>query len=158
VAAEKEPPTTWGDPAPSYEDVDDSTGATGYAHDGAPDGTGDGAADRGAGYGDASYEATGYEGYETAGTGAPGWEIVAPVAVSENGHRPVSSGGVSATGWPLHARRAPGPSRREHRVLRGIRSGLALTVIALALGVAAAASLGLIVWLIATAIHHAAAN
>jgi hypothetical protein len=33
-----------------------------------------------------------------------------------------------------------------------------LTVIALALGVATAASLGVIIWLIATAIHHAASN
>lgn len=44
------------------------------------------------------------------------------------------------------------------RLLRVIRSSTALVVIALSLGVAVAAGLGGLVWLIAAAIHHAAGN
>jgi hypothetical protein len=45
--------------------------------------------------------------------------------------------------------------RREHRVLRMIRSTTVLVVIALSLGAALAAALGGIIYLIATALHHA---
>jgi hypothetical protein len=45
--------------------------------------------------------------------------------------------------------------RREHRVLRMIRSTTVLVVIALVLGLALAGALGGIVYLIATALHHA---
>jgi hypothetical protein len=43
-------------------------------------------------------------------------------------------------------------------VLRGIRSAVALATIALALAVAFAATMSLLIWAIAAAIHHAAAN
>jgi hypothetical protein len=86
-------------------------------------------------------------------------------SVAENGSDPVTGNGSAAgagqqraPAWPFVPALVPPPTRREHRLLRGVRSGLALTVMALALGVAAAASLGVIVWLIATAIHHAANN
>lgn len=45
--------------------------------------------------------------------------------------------------------------RTEHRILRMIRSTSTLVIIALALGAALAAALGSVVWLIATALHHA---
>lgn len=44
------------------------------------------------------------------------------------------------------------------RLLRVIRSSTALVVIALSLGVAIAAGLAGVLWLIAAAIHHAAGN
>jgi hypothetical protein len=103
-------------------------------------------------------EAAGANRYEGAGPSAGEWEPVAPVMVSGNGSGPVPAGRPAAGPWPLGAGHAILAKRREHRVLRGIRSGVVLTVIALALGVAVAAGLGVIVWLIATAIHHAAAN
>jgi hypothetical protein len=102
------------------------------------------------GAGDTRYEDTGPSDGES--------EPVAPVMVSGNGSGPVTAGHPAAGPWPLGAGHASLAKRREHRVLRGIRSGAVLTVIALALGVAAAAGLGVIVWLIATGIHHAAAN
>ena len=51
----------------------------------------------------------------------------------------------------------PRPTGRR-RLLRVIRSSTALVVIALSLGVAIAAGLAGVVWLIAAAIHHAAGN
>jgi hypothetical protein len=45
--------------------------------------------------------------------------------------------------------------RTEHRVLRAIRSTTGLIIIAGALGLALAASIGAVVWLIASALHHA---
>jgi hypothetical protein len=86
-------------------------------------------------------------------------------SAAENGSGPATGNGSEpgagsqrAPSWPLVPAPVAPPTRREHRLLRGVRSGVALTVMALALGVAAAASLGVIVWLIATAIHHAANN
>jgi hypothetical protein len=78
--------------------------------------------------------------------------------LSPNGARTAGGGHAPSKDWPLGFGHATVTKRREHRILRGVRSGVALAVIALALGVAAAASLGVIVWLIATAIHHAASN
>jgi len=89
------------------------------------------------------------------GPGAKNGSVPGPV--TGNGSVP-GAGPQRAPSWPLVAAPVPAPTRGEHRLLRGIRSGVALTVMALALGVAAAASLGVIVWLIATAIHHAANN
>jgi hypothetical protein len=45
-----------------------------------------------------------------------------------------------------------------HRAWRAARSSVALATIAVSLGVAVAAGLAGLVWLIAAAIHHAAAN
>jgi hypothetical protein len=146
VAFEGEQPSTWGEPAPTYDEVDESAGGGGYVHEG-PVGAADGEGQK-----------TPYQAQADQGTNAPGWGTVAPALVSGNGSRPVPGGIASPPGWPAGVAHAGVARRREHRVLRGIRSGLALTVIALALGVAAAAGLGLIVWLIATAIHHAAAS
>ncbi len=173
MAPEDERPAAWGDPAPVFGDVDQGTrqGADESAPNGDEEGkrasvdqstyrraderpddsteqsTHLGARDPVAGADD-----------EDPGTSPQGWETAAPVLVSENGSPPVERGHVSAPGWPIGAGHARVTRRREHRVLRGIRSGVALTIIALALGVAVAAGLGVIVWLIATAIHHAAAN
>lgn len=49
----------------------------------------------------------------------------------------------------------PQPAGR-HRAVRATLSGLALVVIALALGLLLAAGLGIGVWGIAAALHHAA--
>jgi hypothetical protein len=144
VAPERERPSAWGDPAPVPADAGESTWAA--AEENRPDGT------------EEAPHASIDGGYQDAGGGSHGWEAVAPVLVSDNGSGPVSGGSPAEPGWPLGAGHAATRSPREHRVLRGIRSGVALTFIALALGVAGAAGLGLIVWLIATAIHHAAAN
>jgi hypothetical protein len=46
--------------------------------------------------------------------------------------------------------------RTEHRVLRMVGSTTGLVIIALAIGLAVAASLAAIVWVIASALHHAA--
>jgi hypothetical protein len=78
--------------------------------------------------------------------------------LSSNGSHAGGDGQVSAQAWPVGLRPATVTKGREHRFLRGVRSVVVLTVIALALGVATAASLGVIIWLIATAIHHAASN
>ncbi len=43
----------------------------------------------------------------------------------------------------------------EHRILHMVRSTTTLMIIALALGAALAGTLGSVVWLIATALHHA---
>ena len=43
----------------------------------------------------------------------------------------------------------------EHRVLRMARSTTSLVIIALAIGMALAVTLGGLVWLIASALHHA---
>lgn len=43
----------------------------------------------------------------------------------------------------------------QHRVFRMVRSTTSLIIIAVALGTAMAATLGSVVWLIATALHHA---
>ncbi len=43
----------------------------------------------------------------------------------------------------------------QHRIFRMVRSTTTLVIIALALGTALAAALGSVVWLIATALHHA---
>ncbi len=43
----------------------------------------------------------------------------------------------------------------QHRIYRMVRSTSSLVIIALALGTALAAALGSVVWLIATALHHA---
>ncbi|HET6965713.1 MAG TPA: hypothetical protein VFH58_13135 [Acidimicrobiales bacterium] len=43
----------------------------------------------------------------------------------------------------------------QHRIFRMVRSTSTLVIIALALGTALAAALGSVVWLIATALHHA---
>lgn len=99
------------------------------------------------------------EGPSPWGDPAPAHEDPAPpLPISENGSAPVARHSLLAPGWPLGAGYAVLARRREHRVLRGVRSVVVLTVMALALGVAVAASLGVIVWLIAAAIHHAAAN
>jgi hypothetical protein len=79
-------------------------------------------------------------------------------SLSPNGSRAAGNGQVPARAWPVGVGHAAVTKRREHRILRGLRSGVVLAIIALALGAAAAASLGVIVWLIATAIHHAASN
>ena len=166
----------WGDPAPTYADHDGSGGATtgesvdltaGAAHQGPGDqNSGDGSPrigsprDQNPGDQDPGDQNPGDQNPrdQDPGTVAQGWATVAPVMVSENGSGTATGRRPSEPGWPPGPAHAAVKRRREHRVLRGIRSGVALTVIALALGVAAAAALGLIVWLIATAIHHAAAN
>ncbi len=43
----------------------------------------------------------------------------------------------------------------QHRIVRMVRSTSTLVIIAVALGTALAAVLGSVVWLIATALHHA---
>jgi hypothetical protein len=173
VALDDERPSAWGAPAPSHADADESTGPA--TEESVPEGyeeapqTSDGStAYRRAGEPpDSSPErspqlaaSAAYQdpGYQDPRAGAHGWEAAAPVLVSDDGSGQVNGGGPTGPRWPPVAGHAVAKKRREHRVLRGIRSGVALTVIALALGVAAAAALGLVVWLIATAIHHAAAN
>jgi hypothetical protein len=97
-----------------------------------------------------------------AGPDLAGHETTGPRAASTrrppspNGSRRAGDGRVSVQAWP--GGHGTVTKRRERRLLRGVRSGVVLTVIALALGVATAASLGVIVWLIAAAIHHAASN
>jgi hypothetical protein len=168
VAPDDERPSAWGAPAPSHADADESTGPAtevsvpeGYEE--APQTSDGSTAYRRAGEPpdarpERSTQLTASAAYQDPRAGAHGWEAAAPVLVSENGSAQVNGGGPTGPRWPPVAGPAVAKKRREHRVLRGIRSGVALTVIALALGVAAAAALGLVVWLIATAIHHAAAN
>jgi hypothetical protein len=50
------------------------------------------------------------------------------------------------------------PPGRVRSVLRKVRATAGLAVIAVGLGFAVACSLGAIVWLVATAIHHAASS
>ena len=52
----------------------------------------------------------------------------------------------------------PGRLSGRRRLFRVVRSSTALVVIALSLGVAVAAALAGMVWLLAAAIHHAAGN
>ena len=87
-----------------------------------------------------------------------GSEPTSSLPPSPNGSRAARDGQAPPPGWPVGFGQATVTKRRERRLLRGVRSGVVLTLIALALGVATAASLGVIVWLIATAIHHAASN
>jgi len=68
------------------------------------------------------------------------------------------SGRVELAPWSWSVAPVANQVRSDHRVLRGIRSALALATIALALAVAAAAAASLLIWAIAAAIHHAAAN
>ncbi len=79
---------------------------------------------------------------------------------STNGSTTNGSGRVELAGWNWSPE--PGYSAGQaggaHRVLRGLRSALALATIALALAVAVAATASLLIWAIAAAIHHAAAN
>ncbi len=44
---------------------------------------------------------------------------------------------------------------KQHPIFRMVRSTTSLVIIALALGTALAAALGSVVWVIATALHHA---
>ncbi len=150
----------WGDPAPVYESgVPSPDESAGPNRDENPDPMGDVNAAL-AGYNNADlsgYENTGSTGDVTAHeiTGASMTSTRQPL--SPNGSRAAGDGRAFAQAWPLGGGHAT-VTKREHRILRGVRSGLVLAVIALALGVATAASLGVIVWLIATAIHHAASN
>jgi hypothetical protein len=57
-------------------------------------------------------------------------------------------------GTPAVNRRRP--ETNFHRVFRVSRATIGLIVIALGLGLALAAGLGALVWVIATAVHHAA--
>jgi hypothetical protein len=177
VTPERERPSAWGDPAPVYESgpephlsespPPDTDGNCGRSPHESPDPTGDGnanpsgsptedkTADLGTGYEDGGRSGE-VSAHELAG------ESIEGVTAT---HTPLSPNGSGAAGglrfsqsWPLGSGHASVTKRREHRILRGVRSVVVLAVIALALGVATAASLGLIVWLIATAIHHAASN
>jgi len=65
---------------------------------------------------------------------------------------------LAAWNWSPEPGYVDGRPRSGRRVLRGLRSALALATIALALGVAAAATVSVLIWAIAAAIHHAAAN
>lgn len=78
----------------------------------------------------------------------------APAPGHEVAYRPRPGMWASGTAR-VEPRARPSGGRR---LLRVIRSSTALLVIALSLGVAVAAGLGGLVWLIAAAIHHAAGN
>jgi hypothetical protein len=131
VAAESERRSPWGEPAPASE-ADEPAETPSVVASGQPI---PGAEDR--------------SGFVAGNGSGP------PVTGNGSGS---GAGPQQAPSWPLGPAHKASPTRREHRLLRGIRSGVALAVMALALGVAVAASLGVIVWLIATAIHHAANN
>jgi hypothetical protein len=161
VTPERERPSAWGDPAPVYESgpephfsespPPDTDGNCARSPHESPDPTGDGNANP-SGYPTEDKTADLGTGYEDGGRSG---EVSAHKFAGE------SIEGVTATHTPLSPLgygHAGVTKRREHRILRGVRSVVVLAVIALALGVATAASLGLIVWLIATAIHHAASN
>jgi hypothetical protein len=180
---ERERPPGWGDPAPLYEkqpessahegrreppsdgsEIPSSAGRAGLSPDeisgeipyetgrNDPDGSVEQNEDGKAGLG--GYNPPDSSGYEYPGITGD----LTRHPFSPNGSRAAGNGQVSAQAWPVGVGHATVTKRREHRILRGVRSGVVLTVIALALGVATAASLGVIVWLIATAIHHAASN
>jgi hypothetical protein len=74
---------------------------------------------------------------------------------STNGSGPAE---LTPLSWSAATGYLDGRASSDHRVLRGIRSAVALATIALALAVAFAATMSLLIWAIAAAIHHAAAN
>jgi hypothetical protein len=144
----RERPSAWGQPAPVYESRDLSPdGSAGLdPHESPPE----------MAYSnpDGNTRSTGdLTANETTGQSM----ISTRQPLSSNGSRAAGDGRAFAQAWPLGGGHAT-VTKREHRILRGVRSGVVLAVIALAFGVATAASLGVIVWLIATAIHHAASN
>ena len=83
-----------------------------------------------------------------------------PIAAT-NGAVPRSVGrGPATSHLPAHSRRrtSPAPSDLASGLWQRIRASAGLLVIAVALGMAMAAGFSLLVWVIASALHHAAAS